>query len=183
MIKKIVLWSMYGGVVGLLVFGAVNRTEAKADAGTGQAKSASESNDYQTNRQEYQGDGLAAGLGSGQPAEIRRRGADSVSEFDWETQANEEDHVFDSLRGTVKSISEESVEIELATGEILLVEGQAWRYALSAGFNISRGNRVEVTGFDEGDEFKVSLIRDLEANVVVELRDQSGRPFWSGRYK
>jgi hypothetical protein len=43
MFKKIALWVVYAGFVGLLVFGAVNRTQAKADTGSGEGKVASDS--------------------------------------------------------------------------------------------------------------------------------------------
>jgi hypothetical protein len=177
MIKKIVLWVVYAGVVGLLVFGAVNRTEAKAEAGVGEFKYLSESHQYELGKQENSGNSQGEGRrddGQGRAAGIE---ANPASEY----QANEEDHAWNILEGSVDSISEELLEIELSDGEILVIEGQAWRYVLSSGFVSAVGNLFEVNGFFEEGEYKVSWMKDLSTGQEIEVRDPSGRPNWAGR--
>ena len=39
MIKKIILWTLFAGFAGVLVFGAINRTEARNDSGNGEGRS------------------------------------------------------------------------------------------------------------------------------------------------
>lgn len=176
MIKKIVLWVVYAGVVGLLVFGAVNRTEAKAESGIGEFKSLSESYQSELNKQ----DNFGNSQGEGRRDEGLGRGTGAEGNPEPEYQANDEDHEWYILRGSVHAISDELMEIELPEGEILLIEGQAWRYALSSGFESTMGNSLEVSGFFEDGEYKVSWIKDISTGLEVEIRDPNGRPNWAG---
>jgi hypothetical protein len=173
--KKIVLWVVYAGVVGLLVFGAINRTEAKAEAGNGESRSIAKSQADQTNSQ----NNLVSGKGGGN-SQGQGRNAVLEDESTREEKAEDHEHSSDSLFGTVQSITAESMAIELSAGEILVIEGQAWRYALTNGFETAVGNSLEMTGFFEDGEFKVSWIRDNSLGLEIEVRDPGGRPKWAG---
>ena len=178
MIKKITVWILYAGIVGLLVFGAVNRTEAKAGAGTGGSKSGSDSRDYPARRQEDQ----VVGEGAGRQLEAGGSRAGSEIDSNRDSQPEAERYEMETLQGAVRSISSEQLEIGLAGSEVLLIDGQAWRYAIAQGFETDPGHRIEFSGFFEDGEYKLSWMRDLDTELGVEVRDPSGRPLWAGRY-
>jgi hypothetical protein len=49
-----------------------------------------------------------------------------------------------------------------------------------SGLTLQVGDRVELTGFDEGGEFKLAQIENLTQDIVLTIRESSGRPRWAG---
>ena len=178
MLKKILLSVVYVGIVGLLVFGAVHRTEAKSESGNGESRAESEIKDSQISHQENTGGGQGAGNRSG--GESRGAELNGSSDREYQAQAEQEEHDFSTYQGVVISVSDDALEIEITGAEILLVEGQAWRYMLTNGFETAVGNAVEISGFYEDGEYKPSWLKDLSSGLEIEIRDPSGRPNWSG---
>ena len=68
-------------------------------------------------------------------------------------------------------------------GGPLRVEGRAWGFAQEEGCTTGIGDRLTLVGFVEGGEVETGAIHDLTAETGVILRDDAGRPLWSGRGK
>lgn len=182
MFKKILMWSMFAGVVGLLVFGAVVRTEAKTEVSSSRVDAGSGGRDSDSLGQgtgggaQSQQDGQGAGRSAG-----GSRGSEYASGTGEEVYlAADEDHEFIQLVGTVSRLDSESLWIELDQAEPLEVTGRAYRFILESGFPISVGDQVELEGFFEDGEFEVSWILDQTAGEDLRVRDDAGRPLWSG---
>ncbi len=156
MVKKIALWAVYVLIVGLLVFGAANRTSAKMDQGIlfGNV------------------DEIVAGRGqaTGNTGNYESSDHDEILEKqDWI-----------SFSGQVISFGAEALEINTGSAEILEIEGRSWRFAQELGYVPVEGNEVLVQGFYENGEFEVSIIQDLSSDQIYRLRDDYGKPMWGG---
>ena len=68
--------------------------------------------------------------------------------------------------------------LETAEGEALIGTGPG--YLDEQGFVILLGDSVGVTGFWEDEEFKAVEITLLDSGKSIILRDEMGRPMWSG---
>jgi len=159
MFKKIILWTVYVLIVGLMVFGAANRTMAKTDQG----------------------------LLFGNPDEItsgRGQGNGSNEEYgDYEADDHEEileDQDWVTLSGQIIAVGSEAFEIQTGTAGILEIEGRPMRFALEIGFVPGVGNEVVVGGFYENGEFEVATIEDLTNDQIFQIRDAYGKPMWGG---
>ncbi len=167
MIKKIILWTLYAGLVGILIFGAVNRTSAKI----GEAVPRENAGwvDYQSR----------GGQGNGQGENGNSQSPNGGDREDSRLGENG-DHLWVSLTGTIFSSSTEEMQVVMDSGETMNVAGRAWRFALEQGFDPRSGNQVVLQGFFEYDEFETAEINNLSTGQVVVLRDESGRPLWAG---
>ena len=168
MLKKIILWTLYAGLTGILIFGAVNRTSAKI--GEPVPRENADSVDYQS-RGGGQGSGQG-GNGSGQ----------SLNGDDHESSelGENEDHVWVTLSGTIFSLSSEEMQVVMDSGEIVNVADRGWRFALEGGFDPHSGDQVVLRGFFEDGAFETGEINNLSTGQVVVIRDESGRPLWAG---
>ena len=161
MIKRIFMWIVYGAIVGLLIFGAANRTAAKTDQNTlfGRADVIAEDDQRRG--------------GSGNP--------ESSSEFGYtDHEENPEEHDWVSLNGQIILVDGRILEVQSESYGILEISGRSWRFAQAAGYLPAAGNEVILDGFFENGEFEVSTIQDLSAGQIVFLRDESGHPLWNG---
>ena len=164
MVKKIALWVVFAGVVGLLVFGAVNRTSAKAGGEEPQGKArVEEANSGQNGR---------GGSGKNDP---ERQEADDLH------LAANEDHDWVEISGSVAAIDADSLIVEADDESSLEISGRVWRFVQEEGFVISIGDQVTLKGFYENGEFEVSEINDLTSGEALPIRDEFGTPLWSGR--
>jgi hypothetical protein len=68
--------------------------------------------------------------------------------------------------------------LETAEGEVLIGTGPG--YLAEQGFVVLIGDSVSVSGFWENDEFKAVEITLLADGNSIILRDERGRPMWSG---
>ena len=84
------------------------------------------------------------------------------------------------VSGVVKSVDETSMIVALDDGDDIEVEGRPWQFAMEQGFAPQVGDEVTVTGFYEDGELKAGQIADSTSGAVVTLRDETGRPGWSG---
>ena len=162
MIKKIALWTVYVLIVGLLVFGAANRTSAKTDQ-------------------------VLLFGNQGEIADGRGRGSfgsgddDKVGEFEAEDHdESPEDQDWVSLSGLIVFVGADVLEIQTGTSGILEIEGRSYRFVQELGYLPVEGNEVVVRGFYENGEFEVGVIQDLTDNLTFQLRDEYGRPMWGG---
>lgn len=134
MFKKIILWTLYAGLTGILIFGAVNRTSAKiGEAVPGEN---AESVVYQSR----------GGQGSGQGNNDSGQSLDGDDHEDSGLGENE-DHVWVSLTGEIFSISAEEMQVIIDSGEIISVADRAWRFALEQGFDPLAGDQVVLRAF------------------------------------
>jgi hypothetical protein len=147
-----------------------NEAVANAARGNGQGQanasgSQSGGGQGQANASGGQGGGRGAAAGSASvPA------ADAVVPEDWTT-----------VEGTVTQAPAAGVDmvVETATGDELVI-GTGPGYLDEQGFQLEAGELVRVQGFWEDGEFKAGEITRLRDGNTVMIRDQYGRPLWSG---
>ena len=158
MIKKILLWSLYAGVVGFLIFGAVIRTEA-----------------------------ITAGLDPRIEAELAGGGSEDrvVRDGGGYSSAESELHLAEDeanewlrLSGTVAALDADSLWIDTIQRGSLEITGRAWKFILDGGLAFRAGDQVALEGFDEGGEFEIARIENLTTGFLLQVRDESGRPLW-----
>ena len=106
----------------------------------------------------FDGRGRNSGTGQGRNETVRS--------VDWET-----------LTGKV-TVVDGDVTVETAEGEVLVGLGQA---SYREGFALKVGDKVSVTGFHEDGEFKAGTVENLTTGQTLVLRDETGRPMWSGQ--
>ncbi len=165
MFKKILVGTLVVGLIGVLVVGAINRTNAgtaSAEA-RGQGRGRSNSTTESTGERGQGGGGWGRANVTGDPLAST-----------WATGSV-------TLQGTVVSVDENAMIVQTDTGEQVVVENRPWLYAQESQFIAQRGDRVRLSGFYEGDSFEVAQIENLTTGQAVALRDQSGRPGWAGR--
>lgn len=162
MFKKIMMWTIYAGIVGLLIFGAANRTLAKTDQGL-----------LLGGADDFSREGGRGNGGSG-------NGGQSVDAGITDPEVNLVEYDWVSLSGQIIHVDSEVLEIQTRTVGILEIEGRSWRFVQELGYVPMEGNELVVQGFYENGEFEVSTMEDLTANQLFQLRDESGRPLWGG---
>ncbi len=191
MFKKILLGGLLVGLIGVLIAGAVIRTNARAAdnaTGTGAqrgravevAQAAAPDNGQRGGRwaqpeSAVPQTGTTGGRGYGQGRNQQFQNAlpapqADITDADWMT-----------LTGKVISATSDLIEIETAAGEVIPFEGQPLYYALGQGFSAQPDDAVIVSGFEEDGEFKIGQVTNLSNGASVTLRDSSGRPGWAGR--
>jgi hypothetical protein len=104
-----------------------------------------------------------SGRGQGSAGQGRN---ETVRTIEWET-----------LTGIVTVVDSE-VTVRTAEGEVLVGMGQS---AYREGFELEVGDAVSVVGFYEDGEFKAGTIENLTTGQTIVLRDETGRPMWSGQ--
>jgi hypothetical protein len=167
MFKKIILWTLYAGLTGILIFGAVNRTSAKI------GEVVPRENADLVNYQSQGGQGRGQGdNGSGQ----------SLNGDDHEDSAlgENENHIWVSFTGAIFSFSTEEMQVVMDSGETINLADRAWRFALEQGFDPRSGDLVVLRGFFEEGVFEMAEINNLSTGQVVVIRDEFGRPLWAG---
>jgi len=167
MFKKIILWTLYTGFTGILIFGAVNRTSAKI--GEAVPRENADLVDYQ----------LLGGRGRGQG---ENGGGQSLNGDDHEDSGlgENEDYVWVSLTGAIFSFSTEEMQVVMHSGETINVADRDWRFALEQGFDPRSGDQVVLRGFFEGGAFEIAEINNLTTGQAVVIRDEFGHPLWAG---
>jgi len=134
----------------------------------------SESQRQGQNQQLDQSQGQGQGRGQGQGlGQSQRQGQGQQT-------PNAEVHDMILIEGTVSQAPAAGVDmiLETANGQVLIGTGPG--YLQEQGFNLAVGDEVQVSGFYEDDEFKaVTITRSIDG-VDITLRDEYGRPFWSG---
>jgi hypothetical protein len=153
MLKKVIVGTLFIGLIAVLVIGAIYRTMDKS----------------QDARNSFgRGRGLSESRVAAVPVDQRQGQAqDQVRE--WLT-----------LIGTVERIDESTLIIGLASGEPITVEGRPWRYALEQGFSAVVGDRLIVTGFYDGEDFEVGQLANSTSDQTLNIRQDNGRPLWAG---
>lgn len=116
--------------------------------------------------QQGQGQGLGQGLGE-------QQGQGSGAEIQTTSIEGE----------TIEGVVLETVElvVETPAGEQVQIGLGPSFYRDAQGFALEVGDSVRVTGYWEDDEFKASLIENLDTTKSIVLRSADGRPMWAGQ--
>ena len=78
------------------------------------------------------------------------------------------------------SVDENTLAVEAANGEVILMENRAWWFVLDQGFVTEPGDQLRLIGFYEDGDFEVGRIDNLSSGATVLVRDENGRPLWAG---
>ena len=68
--------------------------------------------------------------------------------------------------------------LETSAGDVLIGTGPG--YLADQGFIIVNGDSLSVSGVWENEEFKAAVITQIDNGTSIVLRDEWGRPMWSG---
>ena len=177
MLKKAILGAAFVGLIAFLVAGAINRTQDKTEGsvqaaglGGGQQRANNNVEDRQTGA-DHQLSGSQGSRGAGRSTVQNERQYPNYQETidEWLT-----------YNGTVAQVPTEGVELIVETSEGQLVIGTGPQALVEQGADVQIGDELEVTGYWENDEFKASEITLLASGQTIVLRDELGRPSWSG---
>ena len=179
MLKKLAVGGVVAALIALLVLGAINRTIAKTgdESVTGRGRTA-------------QGETVAQGGGrwsqnqaspGAEQNEARGggRGSQAANPSDNDQAAVPQE--WQSVSGVVQSSAADMLLITLASGETMELGGRPWSYAQEIGFKAAIGNEISLYGFQEDGEFKAARLTNQSTGKTVTVRDDGGRPMWSGR--
>ncbi|MCU0519097.1 MAG: hypothetical protein MUF84_00140 [Anaerolineae bacterium] len=86
---------------------------------------------------------------------------------------------WETIEGSVV-VAGSDLTMRTADGDILVGLGQEW-YREQEGFVVELGDQIRVKGYYEDGEFKAGAVENLTRHTSITLRDDTGRPMWSGR--
>ena len=170
MIRKLILGVLFVGLMGLLIFGAVNRTIAKS--GTPLANGLNRDTQVE---QSMANEEVAMNEGYGRGGTGQGRNTSDIN-------ANRTYPLAVSfIEGRVESVTNEALVVITQDGNTVVVEGRPWRFVREMGYTLQVNEQVRITGFNEDGEFKVVTLTRVGGGEAFQLRDESsGRPFWAG---
>jgi hypothetical protein len=183
--KKIIVGIVVAALSGGLIYGAINRTQAKSEHVRGESATRQYANQNEPRATANSSRGERAG-------ESNRRGSEQVAtghgvQNEGGLQSRQSEPVgaaqvtaWVSIQGTVLEVSEDAILILTEQGDELIIGGRTLRFVHEAGFTTGVGHRVELMGFYENDEFEVGKMVDLISGLAVDVREESGRPLWAG---
>jgi hypothetical protein len=176
--RKIVLGTLFTGLIGILVAGAVIRTMDRvgrvAEAhGHGYGHTYDETDECaegESGQGHRWGNGEVGGWGNG--------GHGQVNAGEWLT-----------LQGTVVSVDVDTLVVQTTSSEQVVVENRPWWFAQEQGFSAQVGDQVMLIGLYDSDHpstgsghhFEVTRIDDTTSDQTVLIREENGRPLWAGR--
>jgi hypothetical protein len=197
MVKKIGLITLFILFAGVLIYGAVNRTTAKSEkaeqieaqnlsvnephANDDEVHSLSSQESFgRQNGQGTQGQGnQGQGDGNGQ---LGTNGSGNNGQGQGRNQQREASEIQEqvNITGVVVQAPAAGIDMILETAESDVLIGTGPGYLAEQGFVVLAGDSVSVTGFWEDEEFKAVEITLLADSKSIILRDERGRPMWSG---
>ncbi len=191
MFKKIFIGTLLVVFIGVLIFGAINRTQAKTGSNSRRAEYANQPgvNRQETGRSEREpenglgeygspseGRGQGQGGGQGQGRGTGRGGSGEPGVG----QGEAVDWV--SMDATVEAVATDLVSLRTADGQTIEVEGRPLQFIQEASFSLQVGDQLKVTGFsDPYSVLAIAGIENLTSGASLNIRDSSGRPMWAGR--
>jgi hypothetical protein len=185
MIKRIVLGTLLVGLIGILVAGAIIRTVDKTE-NVAEARGLEREGETGAHVEGQHGQGFGAGAfaSESQPQGRGGYGQGGARGSEVERQVpNYEAQPEASLQyeGTVIRAPADGVDLLIETGGGEKVKvGTGPGYMEAQGFTLQVGERVQVSGYLEGDELKAAQVTRLSDGQTITLRDDFGRPAWSG---
>jgi hypothetical protein len=209
MLKKILIGTLLVGLVGVLVFGAVNRTIAKsgyeneraytsqgASRGGGRGAGGQNSNPDETDSEsdQLEGDGWrysegSQGFGQDQGGTRQgggqgqgRGGGQRWNNSGGQGSGQAEVQEWINLSGTVTALDSDLLLVTSQDGQTIEIEGRAWRFIQEQGFSLETGDAILLKGFyDTEGRLEVAQIENQSNGMSLSIRDSSGRPYWAGR--
>jgi hypothetical protein len=184
MIKKILLGTLFVGLIGILVTGAIvrtlDRTELVAEAqgnGYGHGRDHGETNEPVGDES---GPGYGQGTNQGRGGYGQSAARDSAFERQYPNYEAPPEEWFE-YEGTVVQAPGTGVDLVIRTddGQELTV-GTGPDYMASRGFTLQAGDPVQVWGYWEDGELKATQVTRLTDGQTIALRDEMGRPAWAG---
>ncbi len=179
MLKKIVLGTLLVGLIGVLVAGAIIRTVDKTDnvaeaRGLGHGQSESTVAEAGTLSQ-------GQGQGRGRSVQDTVNGQSAATAERLYPNYDEIPEEMDIYEGTVILSPETGADLVILTdaGEEITV-GTGPSYLDEQGLTLQAGERVQVLGYWEDGELKAAQLTRLQDGQIITLRDELGRPAWSG---
>ncbi len=169
--KKILLGTLLAGLIGFLVAGAIIRTvDRTGNVAEARGLSRGRGGDTISNTSLDQ---VSRGGGYG------RNTTGTVERLYPNYQETPEDWA--TYEGTVLVAPEPGVNmvIETAAGEQVTV-GTGPSYLQDQGLSLQAGEQVRAYGYWQDGEFRAAQVTRLRDGQLVTLRDQLGRPAWSG---
>lgn len=168
MLKKILLGTLFVGLIGILVTGAVvrtiDRTELVAEAqdrGRGNGET-----------------GTYTAEGSGQ-----ENARNSVAQRQYPNNETSPQEWLES-EGIVVQAPADGVDLVIQTSDGQEVKvGTGPEYMASQGFTLQAGDPVQVRGYWEDGELKAAQVTRLADGQTITLRDEAGHPAWAGNGK
>jgi hypothetical protein len=212
MIKKVFASVLLAVVFGLLILGAVNRTIAKSNDneplalsegtdrrnGTESGYRSGEQSDESSNSPQLGRNNRSSELQyNNQTADNSSRlgggrnnggtglglGAETPLDGGLGVDAAEPKIWADPFTVTVDTIADDQWLVSNNEGFELEIEGRALGFLQDNDFEVEIGDELVIVGFYEGDKFELGEITNNVTQQVLTLRDETGRPFWSGRYR
>ena len=144
------------------------------NGGTAQGRNQKAESDYDEGSATGQGQ---QGQGQGQSQQVQGRGQNQQAERAAENGAVHEQIV---IEGTISQAPAAGVDMIIETADRQVLVGTGPGYLQEQGFDLAYGDAVQVSGFFENDEFKATTITRLSDGAAIALRDEAGRPMWSG---
>ena len=86
-----------------------------------------------------------------------------------------------TVEGTVVGVNEIAMTVQTTTGDQILVENRPWLYALEQKFSANVGDQIRMKSFADNGYFTAAQLQNLTNGKTAQLRDETGRPGWSGR--
>ena len=203
MFRKVVLGVVFAGLIGVLVFGAIHRTVARAGDDlarverSGGAEGLRKGGEGGGEAGEPRGQGrnrrdaanlpdmarsgeFSGGVNGGNGRDGKGAGGNGSGGLAPDPQAEVGETV--TLEGAVMSASADELALALSDGSQLVIDGRAWSYAQEQGFTALVGETLTLTGFYEDDAaFEIIAMQNQTSGAGVTLREASGRPGWAGR--
>ncbi len=197
MLQKIVVGTIVAALSGVLIVGAINRTEAKSEQVAQEHEAYSgrfareEAQEPLQQNQGQQGQGNRAAYAETDMLENGSRGG-GQGRFSEVTNGNQPEGAIRGgegsasvdewleVVGTVVSMNEEVLVLQLEDGQEMVVECKSWTFALELGFTTDIGHELKLYGFYEDDEFEIGGFEDLTTQLLTMVREESGRPLWAG---
>lgn len=202
MVKKIIGGILLAGLIGVLIFGAVNRTIAKGgdsnqrsditqleNPGWGLNEDpesevrSSQRNNQNSFERNQNGDfgnssstsGQSRGSGSG-------RGGGQAQNADGLRESNEDDTSDRFLITAVFiGIDGDYWILQSIDGTSVELRGRTLRYIQDKGFSIAIGDVLSLEGFYEANgRFVIIKITNAASGQSLQIRDAYGRPAWAG---
>lgn len=85
-----------------------------------------------------------------------------------------------TVTGIVTSSNENALTVQLPEGTSIIVENRPWWFAQEQKFTAQVGDQVKLTGFTYNGTFETVKLENITNGKTVQLRDEYGRPGWSG---
>jgi hypothetical protein len=89
------------------------------------------------------------------------------------------DGMLHTVHGVAVEVDNDLI-LRTESGDVAVGLGPA-HYREQAGFTIRLGDELEISGFDEVEEFKAASVHNLTTGTSITLRDGNGRPMWAGQ--